>query len=160
MRSTFLSQGSWDNISYPVWWAGAWEGARYRLIYSIPMVPTDGVSRLKAGSRGAYNKHFKQIAEILVSHGQGNAVIRLGWEMNGDWFAWSAKGQEAEFIAYWRRAVNTMRKVKGAKFKFEWSPVFGPAAVDPETVYPGDKWVDYIGMSVFDQGLLRGLAGS
>ena len=152
----FLSQGSWENIGYPVWWAGHWEGARYRLVYSIPMVPTDGVSSLTAGAQGAYDKHFKKIAQVLVSHGQGNAVIRLGWEMNGDWFAWSAKGQEAQFIEYWQRAVKTMRKVKGAKFKFEWSPVFGPTSIDPETVYPGDAWVDYIGMSVFDQGYFEG----
>lgn len=152
----FLSQSSWSEIGYPVWWATRWAPSRYRVVYSIPLIPADGVSTLQAGARGDYDKHFKQIAEILVSNLQPNAVIRLGWEMNGDWFAWSAKGNEAAFIAYWRRVVDTMRSVKGAKFKFEWSPVFGPTAIDPETVYPGNEWVDFIGMSVFDQGYREG----
>ena len=152
----FLAQGTWAEIGNPVWWAGRWEGSRYRLVYSIPMLPSDGVSNIPAGARGAYDKHFKRIAKILVDHGQEDAVIRLAWEMNGDWFAWSAKGHEAAFVSYWKRVVTTMRAVKGAKFKFEWSPVFGPTAIDPETVYPGDEWVDYIGMSVFDQGFFDG----
>jgi hypothetical protein len=152
----FIAQESWKQISFPVWWTGGWEGSRYRIIYSIPMLPTDTTSTLKAGARGDYNKHFKKIARILVDHGQANAVIRLGWEMNGDWFQWSARGNEAAFVTYWRNVVRTMRAVEGTNFKFDWSPVFGPTAIDPETVYPGDAYVDYIGMSVFDQGYFEG----
>lgn len=152
----FLAEESWKQISFPAWWAGGWENSRYRMVYSVPMLPVDGVSTLRNGAAGKYDKFFKKMAKVFVDHGQGNAVIRLGWEMNGDWFAWSAKGNEAAFVTYWKRIVKQMRSVKGAKFKFEWSPVFGPTAADPETLYPGNAYVDYIGLSVFDQGYYTG----
>ena len=60
-----------------------------------------------------------------MAAGHEDSVLRLGWEMNGDWFSWSIIGHEAEFAAYFRRIVTTMRAVPGARFAFEYNPTLG-----------------------------------
>ena len=63
----------------------------------------------KNGANGQYDTYFKQIAQGLKDNGLPNAIIRLGWEFNGSFYPWAAGGKEAEFAAYWRRIVDTMR---------------------------------------------------
>ena len=44
-----------------------------------------------------------------------------------------------------------MRGVPGARFEFEWAPSNGRNAIAPSDVYPGDDFVDVIGLSVYNQ---------
>ena len=81
--------------------------------------------------------------------GLGGSVIRPGWEFNYDWFPWYAGADPASFVMYWQRIVNAMRGVDGAAFTFDWSPNLG-GSVELETVYPGDDYVDTIGLDVYN----------
>jgi hypothetical protein len=146
----YLAKGTWADIEG----VGAsnivsWNGTRYRLVVSTPMLPETGAT-LAEGATGAYNVHFRKLAEFLIENGQSNAVIRLGWEFNGDWYAWSAKEDPASFIAFWRQVVDTMRGVPGARFEFDWCANRGDNGMEAKDGYPGDAWVDYIGVSTFD----------
>ena len=147
----FFAREEWSDIAEPEWWAEQWEPTDYRMIYSVPMLP-EGEGSLAEGAAGSYNDHFRQLAELLVDHQQGNAVLRLGWEFNGNWYAWSAGDDPNAFVAYWRQIVNTMRAVDGARFSFDWSAILGGDHVPLEQAYPGDAYVDFIGMDVYDQG--------
>ena len=125
-----------------------WRGSPYGLVLSTPMLPDTG-GTLQAGARGDYDTHFDALARTLVAAGQRDAVIRLGWEFNGDWFSWSAVNDPAAFITFWRRVVTTMRAVS-SDFRFDWCPNSGPSKMDADLAYPGDAFVDYVGMSSFD----------
>jgi hypothetical protein len=151
----FLARDTWESISQPTWWLQSWRGAPYTMTYSVPMLPERGAT-LRQGASGAFNRHFRALAASLIEHGQGNAVIRLGWEFNGNWYSWSAVRDPHSFVAYWRQIVKTMRSVPGARFRFDWAPVWGSAVIDPEVVYPGDAFVDYIGLTLFDASWHRG----
>ena len=86
----------------------------------------DGGS-LRQGASGAYDQHFRQLAADLVAKGQGNAILRLGWEFNGDWYPWKAETDPAAFAEYWRRIHGVMRSVPGAQgLRFDWNPAIGP----------------------------------
>jgi hypothetical protein len=146
----FLPGTNWSQLEQPTEWGRRWTGSGYRMIFSVPMIPDTG-GTLAAGARGQYNHHFRKIAERLVAHGQAHARLRLGWEFNGDWFRWSAQGHSYEFAAYWRRIVRTMRSVPDQQFKFDWSPSAGVAPGVTRGAYPGDRYVDYIGLSSYDQ---------
>ena len=115
----FLAKSSWSDISRPEWWADGWAGSGYDVVYSVPLLPDSG-GTLQQGAEGAYNEHFRRLAQVLVSRGQGDAVLRLGWEMNGDWYRWSIKNGAAAFAAYWRQVVTTMRSVSPS-FKFDFT---------------------------------------
>ena len=146
----FLASGTWSDIESPTWWADGWAGSPYRTVYSIPLLPGTG-GTLAQGAAGAHDEHFAKLGRTLVAGGEADAILRLGWEFNGGWFRWSAQSDPAAFVAYWRQIVDTMRAVPGQRFQFDWSPVLGHGAVAPDRAYPGDAYVDYIGLDAYDQ---------
>lgn len=151
----FLADEDWSKIATPYWWVGNWSTSQYkdRMVYSIPMLPKTE-SSLAEGATGAYDHHFRSLAQMLVDNGQGRSTIRIGWEFNGNWYRWRVDtGGTANYAAYYRRIVTAMRAVPGADFKFDWTTNNGsvPATVNPEEAYPGDAYVDFISQDVYDQ---------
>ncbi len=160
----FLNGDSWSALvkTAPSYMA-AWKKSGLRMIWGVPILPdvtsggsaavaSDSTDTLQRGADGAYNSYFRKVAKDMVAGGEAKSIIRLGWEFNGDWFSWSAGGQSAAFVAYWRQIVDTMRSVTGQKFTFEWNPTAGVTkAGNLVNDYPGNSYVDYIGLDVYDQ---------
>jgi hypothetical protein len=148
----FLGYQSWQAIENPSWFLSRWRGSGYSMVWSVPILPKNSDTSLAEGATGAYNSYFVTLATAFVRGGQGSSIVRLGWEFNGNWFAWAAAGHQASFIAYWRQIVDAMRSVPGAHFKFVWSPTLGDTgAGNLAGYYPGNTYVDYIGADVYDQ---------
>jgi hypothetical protein len=153
----YLPFANWSEIENP-WVADQWSGSKYQLVVSIPLIPSSGGS-LGRGARGHYNRHFAEVARNLVNAGHANAIVRLGWEFNGNWYPWtigSPRGPR-RFIRYWRNIVRTMRAVPGAHFRFDWCPALDGSwyrgrRINPNSAYPGDRYVDFIGLDTYDQG--------
>jgi len=145
----FINGSSWRTISDPIQ-QSVWQSQGYSMIWGVPMLPTSGGSLTK-GATGAYDTYFATLAQRLVAGGQGNSIIRMGWEFNGFWFPWGGNGHAGQFVQYWRHIVTTMRSTPGAHFKFEWNPTRGDQGVgDLASYYPGNAYVDYVGLDVFD----------
>ncbi len=158
----FLDGDTWSGmIDQASSYMAAWGGSGLTMIWGVPMLPndssgTDGSSgtgySLQQGATGAYNTYFLQLAQDMVAGGEANSIIRFGWEFNGGWFPWAATGQAAAFIGYWQQIVDTMRSVPGQQFTFEWNPTIGGVGSDNlADYYPGNAYVDYIGLDVYDQ---------
>jgi hypothetical protein len=156
----FLSSQSWEDIATPYWWLEHWEpdlGAHH-LVLSVPLLPDTGAD-LASGANGAYDHHFRQLSGLLVDYGMGSSTIRLGWEFNGDDFPWavqpgggpSGTATPANFAEYWRRVVTAMRGVPGTDFTFDWNVNNGVNPVDAVDAYPGDDYVDIIGIDAYDR---------
>lgn len=141
---------TWETISNPEWSLRSWAGSPYEVVYSVPLIPDSGGTVVE-GATGAYDVHFARLAAVLVAHGEGDAILRLGWEFNGAWFRWSAQGNPEAFAAYWRRIVNAMRAVPGANFRFDWNVSLGTTQFALERAYPGDAYVDVVGADLYDQ---------
>nr|WP_269328717.1 glycosyl hydrolase [Kineosporia babensis] len=145
----FSSRTTWNEIADPEHMLRTWQGQGYRMVYGVAMLPTRQSSSIRAGARGEYNHHYRRLAENLVAHGQGNAVIRLGWEFNLSSWKWHPRNSR-DFKAYWRHVVRTMRSVPGAQnLKFDWN-VNNGGKTDSRRFYPGNKYVDFIGVDVYD----------
>ncbi|MGZ4358266.1 MAG: glycoside hydrolase family 26 protein [Gaiellaceae bacterium] len=151
----FIDARSWSTISHPAklarWDAHPGRPPRYRMVYGVPIIPSSGGS-LAEGAAGHYDGYFRSLAQALVRAHQGNAILRLGWEFSGGWYPWSPRS-DAEavlFARYWRRIVSTMRAVS-PQFRFDWNPAIGWAPFDIEKAYPGDDFVDTVGVDVYDQ---------
>jgi len=96
----------------------------------------------------------------LMGLPQSNDIIlRLGWEMNGDWFPWSIGGgwddgvfhvtnnTPARLIAGWRHIHDRIRVTNGAtnvKLFF-----CGNQGGGYTVCYPGDPWVEYVGFDAY-----------
>lgn len=93
-------------------------------------------------------------AAVLAKHpaASGPIVIRPAWEFQGGWFPWATGTSEqiATFIAVFQRIVGIFRAAS-SRFVFEWCPNFPYSAVNIESCYPGDAYVDIIGMDVYYQ---------
>ncbi|MEU4354980.1 glycoside hydrolase family 26 protein [Streptomyces virginiae] len=162
---TYLPGDQWAGIEGRVSFLEDW--ARWRradddrmFVLNVPMqarnearVPDRQVARLiRAGAQGWYDEHFRRLAERLVSLGVPDTVIVLGWEMNGVTYTHRCRPDPANWKVYWRRIVDVMRAVPGQKFKFDFAPNRGTDAIGWTKCYPGDDFVDIIGMDSYDQG--------
>ena len=65
---------------------------------------------------------------------------------------WPSATDAANFVAFWRQIVTTMRAVPGQQFKFLWNPsADSPTSYSPDQAYPGNAYVDYVGTDVYDK---------
>jgi len=161
---TYLPGDDWREIEGPrgmlLPWA-RWKAAdpRRLLVINVPMmapneawvpVPVLG-SVLRGGASGAFSGHYRTLARRLVSLDAGDAVIVLGWEMNGESYGGRCAPDPGAWKAYWRRIVVSMRSVHGARFRFDFAPTRGRDAIPWTDCYPGDDVVDIIGSDSYDQ---------
>ena len=142
------------------WMTSEWRGTGYTLSLGVPVIPTSSsgapVGTLAQAATGAYNLYYVTLAQTLVNGGQANAYLRLGWEFDGSWMAWAATtpNAESEFALYFQQIVTSMRSVAGQNFRFEWNPdagAFTESGYSVATAYPGDAYVDVIGLDAYDQ---------
>jgi hypothetical protein len=128
---------------------------------SVVMLPPfpDGGS-WTAAANGDYDSYYRQIgAQIVAIRPNAKTVLRFAWEANGNWYSWSIvnSGGASAFIAGWDRAVTDMRAGAGSKasnivFDYSLSNLDDKGQGDPLTAtYPGDKYVDVIGIDAYDQ---------
>ncbi len=161
---TYLPGDDWHGIEGPrgmlVPWT-RWKAAdpRRSLVMNVPMMaPNEAsvpvpvlASLLRGGAAGAFDVHYRILARRLVSLSAGDAVIVLGWEMNGESYGGRCAPDSEAWKAYWRRIVATMRSVPGARFRFDFAPTRGRDTIPWTECYPGDDVVDIIGSDSYDQ---------
>ncbi|MFF1449430.1 glycoside hydrolase family 26 protein [Streptomyces sp. NPDC058274] len=161
---TYLPGDRWSNIEGPPGFLDVWADWRREkddrlLVLNVPMMERneEGVSDsgvralLQQGAAGAYDKHFRALAERLVDLKVPDTVIVLGWEMNGITYTHRCGPDPEAWKKYWNRIVTTMRAVPGQKFRFDFTPNRGRDAIPWTQCYPGDDTVDIIGMDSYDQ---------
>lgn len=148
----YLESADWREIEDPAWDIWAWRQAvGVQPVLSVPLWANVGGSLAQAAA-GAYNGHFAAMARRLVAGHLGSAIIRLGWEFNGTWYPWSVQdAAEAKLYAKaWRQIVGAIRGVHGEHFSFDWSMTVSSGGIDPALAYPGDAYVNSVGMDVYD----------
>ena len=154
--SDYLDATSWSTIANPDWLLSQWSHSGARLLLSVPMLPSSGGASLAQEATGADDGVFRTLARRLVAGGGADTILRIGWEFNGDWFPWSIEdGHAAQYAGAWRQIVTTMRAVPGARFRFDWcvnggSSVDGGARLDPAAAWPGERYVDIVGLDQYD----------
>jgi hypothetical protein len=123
-----------------------------RIFWSVPLIVTG--ANLTDAASGAYDAYYRSIAQTIAAYRPDEPVIylRTGWEFNGDWFPWTATDGKAQaYIGAYQRFVTVFRSVS-PRFRFEWNVNVGtqnPAQMNPESAYPGDAYVDMIGMDFY-----------
>ncbi|WP_162831313.1 glycoside hydrolase family 26 protein [Paraburkholderia caffeinilytica] len=156
-RIAFADDASWQTISSPYFlkataeWLSS-DPNRVETI-SIPLLPKQrGDANLDAIAAGQHDDTFRKLAHNLGStHNPARIVVRLGWEMNGTWFAWSAVDNPGSYINAFRHVVSVMHR-EAPQLRFEWNVASsGAPNFDWSNAYPGDDAVDVISMDVYDQ---------
>ena len=146
-------------------WATA-PGTHRQLIITQSLAPGDVTSQsnwLQLGASGAFTGYAKQLSQNLVAAGLGGSVIRLASEANGTWTPDSLGTTPAQWALwdhFWRETVTAMRSVPGAHFQFDFNIAALYRALPLSEIYPGDAYVDIIGLDAYDTGNLGDTAAS
>ncbi len=84
-------------------------------------------------------------------------LLRWGWEMNGDWYAWGAakNGRDAEgYARCWRHLHDIFADEGADNVSWVWSPNWNDSPDedwnDMAKYYPGDEYVDWVGVSGYN----------
>ncbi len=128
--------------------------ADYNILWSIHMFPLSGANMQDAAA-GEYHDYYVQAAQELLriegAESNDPIHIRTGWEFNFHWASPTAYaiGQEQDYVDTFRNFVTSFRSVSD-RFVFEWSPNIGTeGSMRIEDAYPGNEYVDVIGMDVY-----------
>jgi hypothetical protein len=146
----FMPGDSWsDFTSTASWLPGYWwqYDNNRNLVWSISLTMSGTTLAQVAG--GMEDASFQYVA-TQIARAQPNAIIRIGWEANGNWFSWSAaNGGQTDYVAAFRH-VAAIFKAASPGFLIDWCVDFGPVNVAADQIYPGDDVVDVIGMDIYD----------
>jgi len=117
------------------------------------------LGQINAGRYDALFAHWAQALEAW----KDPVMIRLGFEMNGNWFAWGGK-DPAGFKKAWRRVVAIFRKAGAQNVVWVWSPnvlsVPKKAWNAIHQYYPGDDVVDWVALDGYNWGASRDDGGN
>ena len=107
---------------------------------------------------GKYDSYIKTFAAGTTSY-KCPVIISLFHEMNGNWDDWDGTmgdNSPAKIISAWKHVHDLFAAAGVTNVKWAWAVnnVSEPdtAANSPDVYYPGDSYVDYVGVDGFNFG--------
>lgn len=99
---------------------------------------------------GEYDEYIDSWAEGLAEWDRPVAM-RLAHEMNGFWYPWSDGrngNEDGDYVRLWRYVHERFERAGADNVIWVWSPNIDAPTLSPlEPLYPGDAYVDWIGLS-------------
>jgi len=168
------AQGAWGNyLGSITWGVNQWTIGR-PVIWAIPIIPNSDQygqhtgANMADAANNAYAAYWRQLAQAIYNKQGPGQIVRIGWEYQGDWYPWgrnrnqlginnsvlSTATYEAYYKAAFQNIVAAFRSVDPT-FKFTWNPNLQNQwqwmDLQLENSYPGDSFVDYVGLDVYEQ---------
>ena len=114
--------------------------------------------RLKTITSGDHDQDITRWAKSLKNFGD-IVYLTLMSEMNGNWMPWSGTANSndpTDFVPAWHHVHNIFTTIGANNVRWVWTPnnesVPNIAANDQKVYYPGDSYVDYIGVNGYNFG--------
>jgi hypothetical protein len=146
----YSSRDTWAGIEDPWVLYEAWPG---EMIVGQPFWPEGSGGTLAAAAAGTYDAHYAAYGSNLVAAGKGSLLTEVAWEFNGNWFEWSATSA-ANYIGAFQHFVTAVRST-APNARFAWTINAHSTNNPPSGVimdaYPGDAYVNVIGIDTYDQ---------
>lgn len=155
-----VSYANYDSLSAFVgseYTISVYSGFAGRLAYSVPLGFKNRAASLASIGWGEIDYAYRDLAGLLVKHGHGDAIIRLGWEFQlSEWPWYTTASTAGDFRNAYRRVVSVMRGVApNLKFDFCLNVCSGlngsgDRLAPLNLAYPGDDVVDLVGADIYD----------
>ncbi|MCZ2836654.1 glycosyl hydrolase, partial [Modestobacter sp. VKM Ac-2985] len=115
--------------------------------------PTTNPYSLQAIAAGEFDAYLTAQGRALAAVGSPVAV-RFAHEMNGSWYPWGQGvngNQPADHVAAYRRVHDVVTAAGATNVVWTWSPITVTSRpnVPLAPLYPGDEYVDWVGLSVY-----------
>jgi hypothetical protein len=148
---------SWDEIIAP--YVSDLSSFPGFLQLRMPMLPGTGAT-LASGvtfascASGSYDSYFVSLGQFLVGRGRGDSHVRIGWEANGNWYPWNAGNAASpqEWVQCFQHEATALRSA-APNVQIDWNmnaDTKTPASGNATDIYPGDAYVDSIGVDFYD----------
>ncbi|MFA4906591.1 MAG: glycosyl hydrolase [Candidatus Margulisiibacteriota bacterium] len=132
---------------------------------SVPLITwepriTHSLGTLEAIASGSYESYVRGFIQAAKNWGKP-ILLRFGHEMNGNWYPWdgfnngAASGPE-KYKRAWIYIYNVREELKADNISLVWCvnntnlPVTSWNTI--EAYYPGDQYVDWVGMDGYNWG--------
>lgn len=153
---TGASPSSWSASNDYLAWSWSLSSARSMIpILSIPLSSRNETNRLPvfaAFAAGDYDASLRLLITRWRDYGFPLIYVRLGWDANLPQTAWRSGTSAAEiaaWIAAFQHASDVLRNISGVTVKVIYTPaISGGDGVQFEAKYPGDGYVDVIGLDL------------
>jgi hypothetical protein len=105
---------------------------------------------------GKHDAYIKTFAKAVKENGWP-VGLRFGHEMNGHWYPWAERNgvnKPGQYQAAWKHIHDIFRRAGADNVIWIWSPntLRGADPVSLKSLYPGDAYVDWLGISAYDVG--------
>lgn len=127
-----------------------------------PWLAREGLDQSAFGLRvvagGAYDAYLAAAARTAADYGNP-ILVRMASEMNGNWFPWGQRrygNTPASSKRAWRHVVSIFRREGATNVRFVWTPNITKVRGIYRSLYPGDAWVDMVGLDGYNRGGDRG----
>jgi hypothetical protein len=154
---------TWANAVSACGWAlGCWRGHVPNVCLSIPLTVQAGgdtLQQLTDVASGKMDAYFASMAQSCVSNGFTAPYLRPGWEGNGGWYGWCAANRPSHYIAAFQRFVTVVRKAL-PNCRIVFCPALYMQGIYPDQFYPGDSYVDVIGVDAYNKAQTETKSGS
>lgn len=151
MRTYFTGIATWSGLiwSVPGVKNHLVDGARVAV--AIGMLPETHRGQHMACWQGRFANEIRAVGTALINAGASNAIIRLGWEANRvNGYPWAVTGDASAYKGCFRKWIKILRTLPGQRFVFDWT-MQDKSTYPIDQMYPGDEWVDIIGVNVYDR---------
>jgi beta-mannanase len=132
---------------------------------SIPLVTwepwlyTQGVNQSTYSLSNIINGHLDAYITRWAqdSHSWGYPYfLRFAHEMNGNWYPWSEQvngNKPGQYMLAWKHVHDIFKAQGASNVTWVWSPnVEYPGSIALKELYPGDGYVDWVGMDGYNWG--------
>jgi beta-mannanase len=136
---------------------------RRQLVLAVSLIPVslenikDPLGWEQSCASGDFNSYASELGSELVGAGLENSVIRLGPEMNGTWeddFVGTTIQEQSLWVTCFQNEATALRQVSGQHFLIDWNPNACVENLPYSNFYPGNAYVDIMGLDLFDVGCL------
>lgn len=176
--ATTLEQASGRTLAivswYSLWggWKSGFSASDLQLVAShgsLPLItwePWAGVSSDPAWSlktailSGANDAYIQSWASGMASYGKP-VLLRFAHEMHSSSYPWAVGvngNTAADYLAAWKHVHDIFVRAGATNVKWVWNPntmgdtLAGSYAPIYQSLYPGDAYVDFLGLDIFNTG--------
>jgi Glycosyl hydrolase family 26 len=111
--------------------------------------------RLATLSSGWHDGYLRRWAHEIKAY-RGLVWLRFAHEMNGSWYPWSEStngNRPGDYVHAWRHVHDVFDREGVQNVYWVWSPnVAPPGSADIAGLYPGDGYVDAVGVDGYNWG--------
>jgi len=112
--------------------------------------PNQPTYRLANIIDGSFDGYIREFADGIKALGY-TVALRFAHEMNGFWYPWSTKvngNKPGDYVKAWRHVHDVFTQAGATNVIWVWSPnVEYAGATKLSSLYPGDAYVDWVGLS-------------